>query len=153
MKGLRLPHVPSVVGFNASEQEGRLDQNGEFGFFNNRAAAWWNLRELLDPNQPGGSHLMLPDDEQLKSDLTAPKWSLSESGSPPKIKVEPKEEIRKRLGRSPDTGDTVVMAFWTPGTPQGAGAGESVPWGTTYQGGAVEQWETATSGLGTGHWD
>lgn len=155
MKGLARVqggHAPTVIGFNASEQHHRRDQNGEFEFFNNRAAAWWNLRELLDPAQPGGSHIMLPDDENLKADLTAPKWVLSESGSPPKIKVEPKEEIRKRLGRSPDTGDAVVMLFWTAGAPTGGGTG-SVPWGAAKETEAVAHWETATSGLGSGHWD
>jgi hypothetical protein len=146
-------HMPQVEAFNASEQHHRMDRNGEFGFFNNRAAAWWNLRELLDPSQPGGSRIMLPDDDQMRADLCAPKWVLSESGSPPKIKIEPKEKIRERLGRSPDTGDTVVMAFFVSGAPRGADTGQSVPWGSTRVGDGVEQWETATSGLGAGHWD
>ena len=29
-----------------------------------------------------------------------------------RVQVESKEEIRKRLGRSTDDGDAVVMAFW-----------------------------------------
>jgi hypothetical protein len=151
MKTLKLPIAPTVIGFNASEQHHRRDQNGEFEFFNNRAAAWWNLRELLDPSQPGGAKIMLPDDEQMKADLCAPKWVLSESGSPPKIKIEPKEKIRERLGRSPDTGDAVVMLFWTAGAPTEDTA-ESVPWGST-KNDTVQHWETATAGLGAGHWD
>ncbi len=151
MKALGRPHVPSVVSFNASEQHHRRDVNGEFEFFNNRAAAWWNLRELLDPHQPGGAKIMLPDDEQLKADLTAPKWKLSDSGSPPKIKIEPKEDIRERLGRSPDTGDAIVMLFWTSGAPSGL-TEESVPWGGA-KNDTVQHWETATAGLGAGHWD
>jgi len=151
MKTLKLPIAPSVIGFNASEQHHRRDQNGEFEFFNNRAAAWWNLRELLDPSQPGGAKIMLPDDEQMKADLCAPKWTLAESGAPPKIKIEPKEKIRERLGRSPDTGDAVVMLFWTAGAPTEDHA-ESVPWGST-KNDTVQHWETATAGLGAGHWD
>jgi hypothetical protein len=159
MKALRIPITPTVIGFNASEQHHRMDANGEFGFFNNRAAAWWNLRELLDPHQPGGSKIMLPDDENLKADLTAPKWVLSESGSPPKIKVEPKEEIRKRLGRSPDTGDAVVMAFWTPGTPTGLDTEAAVPWSKTAtpyvppEAEDLEHWGAGAGSFGSGHWD
>lgn len=153
MKGLRRPHPPAVLGFNASEQHNRRDQNGEFGFFNNRAAAWWNLRELLDPSQPGGASIMLPDDEQLKADLCAPKWKLSESGSPPKIKIEPKEDIRERLGRSPDTGDCIVMLFWTPGEPYSGESDAPVAWGTPYQGEEVQSWTTAGSGFGADHWN
>ena len=29
-----------------------------------------------------------------------------------KVRLEPKDQIRKRLGRSPDSGDAVVMLFW-----------------------------------------
>ena len=152
MKALNRPFAPSVVAYNASEQHGRMDQNGEFGFFNNRAAAWWHLRELLDPSQPGGSKVMLPDDEQMKADLCAPKWKLSDSGHPPKIKIEPKEDIRDRLGRSPDTGDTVVMAFWTAGTPQGADSDSPVPWGSEYSGSGVHEWESAANDLAADHW-
>lgn len=153
MRSLRRPHTPDVISFNASEQHHRLDQNGEFGFFNNRAAAWWNLRELLDPHQPGGSKIMLPDDEQMKADLCAPKWKLAESGSPPKIKIEPKDDIRERLGRSPDTGDCIVMLFWIPGTPAGADSDASVPWGTPYKGEDVHTWSTADSGVSADHWN
>jgi hypothetical protein len=152
MRSLQRPHPPSVLGFNASEQHHRMDRNGEFGFFNNRAAAWWNLRELLDPHQPGGSKIMLPDDDQLRADLTAPKWKLADSGSPPKIKVEPKEDIRDRLGRSPDTGDAVVMLFWTQGTPKGADTDTPVAWGADYNGGGVAAWSSAGD-LGAGHWN
>src|ERR1044072_7964972 len=148
MRELKRPHPPGVIAYNASEQYGLRDRNGEFGFFNNRAAAWWNLRELLDPHQPGGSHIMLPDDDQLRADLTAPRWKLADSGSPPKIKIEPKEDIRERLGRSPDTGDAVVMAYWTQGGPKGADTGTPVPWGSEYNGGGVAAWSSAADQIG-----
>lgn len=153
VRELKVPHTPEVEGYNASEQHNRMDKNGEFAFFNNRAAAWWNLREMLDPSQPGGSTVMLPDDEQMKADLCAPKWKLADSGSPPKIKIEPKEDIRERLGRSPDTGDAIVMAFWPKGEPRGSDTHVPVAWGTPYQGEGVVKWQTAESGLAAGHWD
>lgn len=52
---------------------------------------------------------MLPDDELLKADLTVPHWKVLSGG---KIQLESKDDIKKRLGRSTDTGDAVVMAFW-----------------------------------------
>lgn len=76
-------------------------------FFNKRAESWWRFREALDPNQLGGSSIALPPDEELKNDLTAPTWQL-QSG---KIRVESKEDIRDRLGRSPDKGDAVIMCL------------------------------------------
>jgi hypothetical protein len=39
--------------------------------------------------------------------LCAPTWSLGSSG----ILIESKDDIRKRLGRSTDKGDAVVMAL------------------------------------------
>jgi hypothetical protein len=144
---------PQVEAFNASEQHNRMDVNGEFGFFNNRSAAWWNLRELLDPARPGGARIMLPRDEQLKADLCAPRWSLSHSGHPPKIKVEPKDDIKKRLGHSPDSGDAVVQAFFVTGEPRGGDTGQSVPWGAGEARETVASWSTADSGLASGHWN
>ena len=53
---------------------------------------------------------MLPDDRELLADLTAPKYTVTPRG----IQIEPKEKLVKRLGRSPDRGDAIVMA-WSSG--------------------------------------
>lgn len=94
-----------TVPFNASERTDVTDDSGELGFVNKRSAAWWGLRERLDPQT---SRLALPPNEDLEADLTAPKWTVTSSG---KIKVESKDDIRKRLGRSTDFGDAVVQVF------------------------------------------
>lgn len=97
-----------VRPFNAAHSANDLkDRSGEFGFRNLRAAAWWNMRELLDPSR--GFDIALPDSEILKADLTTPRWRVLSGG---KIQVESKDDIRKRLGRSTDEGDAVVMAHW-----------------------------------------
>ena len=98
-----------VVAFRAGTKCDRRDRSGELGFVNTRSAAWWNLRELLDP--ASGEQVALPDDADLIGDLTAPHWTV-QSGS--KIAVEDRDSIVKRLGRSPDRGTAVVQAFWTP---------------------------------------
>ena len=49
----------------------------------------------------------MPHDPDLRADLCAPTWSLGSSG----ILIESKEDIRKRIGRSTDKGDAVVMAL------------------------------------------
>lgn len=97
----------SVVAFNASEGTAEKDKSGELGFVNLRAAAWWRLRELLEPDSD--ADIALPDDDELIGDLVAPRWKVTSGG---KIQIESKDEIRKRLGRSPDVGDAVVMALW-----------------------------------------
>ncbi len=95
-----------VKAFNAGEGTEGKDKSGELEFLNKRSAAWWNLRELLDPaNNPT---IALPPDDLLIGDLSAPHWKATSSG---KIQVESKDEIRKRLGRSTDDGDAAVMAY------------------------------------------
>lgn len=98
-----------VAAYTGSARTGFLDRTREYGFKNTRSGAYWNLRELLDP--ANGHELMLPPDDLMVSDLTTPTWDI-ESGAPPKIVVEKKDDVVARLGRSPDRGDMVVMAFW-----------------------------------------
>lgn len=100
----------AVEAFNASAATRRKDASGEFGFVNARSAAWWNLRELLDPSR--AAEAALPPDDELLGDLTAPHWRVVSGG---KIQVESKDDIRKRIGRSTDRGDGVVMALWVGG--------------------------------------
>lgn len=87
------------------------DESGEFGFNNTRSAAYWHLRELLSPNRPPADAIMLPPKQELLADLTTPTWRII-TGSPPKIAIETKDDLVKRLGRSPDFGDATVMAYW-----------------------------------------
>jgi hypothetical protein len=97
-----------ILAFNASESTNMKDRARELAFSNKRSAAWWNMRELLDP--AFDSDIALPPCDILTGDLTAPKRGKDTSTG--KITVEPKKEIRKRLGRSTDDGDAVVMAFF-----------------------------------------
>ncbi len=95
-------------GFNASAASSKKDATGELGFVNARAAAWWNLRDLLDPSR--GADICLPPEDRLTGDLTAPHWKVMSGG---RIQIESKDDIRKRIGRSTDDADAVVMALWT----------------------------------------
>lgn len=103
-----------VTAFNASAATSRKDRSGEMGFLNARSAAWWALRELLDPAYE--PTIALPPDDELLGDLAAPRYSVTSSG---KLQVESKDSIRRRLGRSTDRGDAVVQAFSSSGWTQG----------------------------------
>jgi hypothetical protein len=72
---------------------------------NKRAEAYWRLREALDPSQDGGSRIAPPPDSALSADLAAPRWKLTPRGIP----IESKEDIVRRIGRSPVKGDAVEM--------------------------------------------
>ena len=112
-----------VTVFHGNGHDEWSDVSGELRAFNNRSAAWYNLREWLDPSRP--DRLLLPPIDELIGDLTAPQLVTDASG---KIKLESKVQTKKRLGRSPDIGDAVVLACWTP-PPEPPAPVESVGYG------------------------
>ena len=101
-----------VRPFNGANASGERTRDRQLLLTNKRSEAIWRFREALDPDQDGGSPVALPPDPQLAADLGAPRWKLTPRG----IQIELKEELKKpdRLGRSPDKGDAVVMA-WSEG--------------------------------------
>jgi hypothetical protein len=101
-----------VRPFVGAAVTGQRTRDNQLTFANRRAEAYWRFREALDPDQVGGSPIALPPDPRLLADLTAPRWKLTANG----ILIEEKKELMKpeRLGRSPDDGDAVVMA-WSEG--------------------------------------
>ena len=83
------------------------DLTGERQFLNMRAYCYWAIRDALDPKL--GGNLSLPPVDELTQDLTSPRWSANSQG---KIVLEPKDDIRKRLGRSPDYGDALALTYF-----------------------------------------
>jgi phage terminase large subunit len=80
------------------------DETADAEKFNNkRSQMYWQMRLDLER-----ADLALPNDDELIEDLTTPKW-LTKNG---KICVESKEEIKKRIGRSPNKGDAAVYWNW-----------------------------------------
>ncbi len=94
-------HVIPVDVRNAANS---FDRSGRLTFFNLRSQLWWQFRESLDPAY--GSTVALPPEPELLADLTAPRWGLQGT----KIKVESREDIVKRIGRSPDYGSAIINA-------------------------------------------
>lgn len=120
LQGLKGNEVPCRA-YKGSEASTGRTKDKQFGFYNKRAEVYWKFREALDPNQPGGSPICLPDDPILFADLTAPRFEVVTQKGVSVIKAEPKdspnantETVKKRLGRSPDRGDAVVNC-WTEG--------------------------------------
>lgn len=72
-------------------------------FVNRRAFDYWNLRTRLDP---ATSTLELPPSTSLYSELSAPEYTVGPRG----IQVQSKEDLIKKLGRSPDLADALVLA-------------------------------------------
>ena len=85
-----------VTAFNGGEQAYRPDQ-----YPNRRSELWFEAGAQLDD-------IDLDDDDQLAADLTGPKYTFDL-----KLRrvVERKEETKKRLGRSPDRADGVLLTL------------------------------------------
>jgi len=71
-------------------------------FRNLRSQMYWQCREDFRNDT-----IDVEYDQELWEELTCPTFV-----DEPKTLVEPKEEIRERLGRSPDKADAFVMANW-----------------------------------------
>jgi hypothetical protein len=97
-----------TVSYMGVKKSLRRTVDKQLPFFNVRSEAYWRFREALDPSQPQGSTIALPPDSELVADLCAPLFDVGSNG----IRIEAKDEIVKRLGRSTDKGDAVVMAWW-----------------------------------------
>jgi len=78
-------------------------------FVNLRSELWWMMRELINPDPRVNPYpIALPRDDDLLGDLCGIKYKINSKGQ---IKVEEKDEMKKRIKRSPDRGDAVVLAF------------------------------------------
>ena len=79
-------------------------------YANLRAEIWWEVGRV-------GSQKRLwdlsraEDPDGLDAQLMWPRWELDVRG---RTKIEDKDEIRKRTGRSPDDADAALLAFYVP---------------------------------------
>jgi len=81
-------------------------------FANKRAEMWANLRDWIKDGAD------VADDPLLRRHLAAPTAKPDSSG---RLLLEKKEDIRKRLGLSPDGGDAAALTFAEPVRRGGAG--------------------------------
>lgn len=102
-----------AVGYMGVKDSVRRTRDNQLKFHNVRTEAYWRLREALDPSQIGGATMALPDDKELLADLTAATYETKSGKGGMVIHLEPKAALVKRMGRSPDKGDAVAMAWWS----------------------------------------
>lgn len=94
-----------VTGVNVAEKATETDRSGRLQFANLRSQLWWKMREALDP--ANNRAIALPPDQRLLADLCAPTWELRGAS----IYVESRDDIVKRIGRSPDYASAVLLAL------------------------------------------
>jgi len=88
------------VNVSASASNPRL-------YANQRAEAWFAMSAWL---KHGGT---IAEDQKLHSELVAPTYELNERGQ---YKVESKDKIKSRIGRSPDAAEALLLAVYNPPT-------------------------------------
>jgi hypothetical protein len=85
----------SVTAFNGAESAYRSE------YPNRRSELWFEAAAQM-------ADLDLDEDEQLAADLTSPRYQLNMKNQ---RQVEPKDETKRRLGRSPDRADAVLLTL------------------------------------------
>lgn len=84
-------------------------------FANLRAELWWQLRGKLDPNPLTNPFpIALPKDEELLAELTGVQYKYTSKGQ---IALESKEDSKKRINRSPDRADALMLCVGQPKNP------------------------------------
>lgn len=104
-----------VVGVNGGAQSGRVE------LANKRAEMWYEMKKWLEE---GG---VIPADRELMDDLVTPQFAYHPISG--KIRLESKQVIRGRGGRSPDLADALALTFAYPVS------GVRVPWAGVVVGG------------------
>jgi len=86
---------------------------------NKRAEMWCSMRDWL-------AHGAIPDDPELRADLTGPQYSFIIRDGRDAILLEPKESMKRRGLSSPDSGDALAISFAYPVAPR---PGAGMPYG------------------------
>jgi hypothetical protein len=118
---------PDAVFIDSGRGEGVIDRLRQLGFqdiievpfggkamkseryINRRTEMWDAMRQWLES---GGSIPNIPD---LKTDLVTPEYSFDAVN---RMKLEPKEKIKERIGKSTDYGDGLALTFAHPVQPK-----------------------------------
>jgi hypothetical protein len=82
-------------------------KSGSERYFNKRSEMWFEMAEWI---KKGG---VLPKCPLLKKELTTPVYTLHNG----KLRLEEKDQIKKRLGFSPDRADALGLTFALPDMP------------------------------------
>lgn len=83
------------------------DVTGQYEFANMKAYLFWCVRDWLNPKNNTGA--MLPPDDLFDQEATEIRWFFRSNGS---VQIEEKEDIKKRLERSPDRFDALANTFY-----------------------------------------
>lgn len=108
------PNITNGINVGAGSSYIAKSPDGQplFRMRNLRAEIHWKMREALDP--VNGRDIALPPGNEIVADLCAARYKLLAGGigtdRQPSIQIESKDDIKKRIGRSPDVGEAIMLA-------------------------------------------
>lgn len=120
---------PDAVFIDSGRGEGVIDRLRQLGFevvevpfggkatkenryINKRTEMWDTMKQWMEQ---GGA---IPNMPELKTDLVTPEYSFDAAN---RMKLEPKEKIKERIGKSTDLGDALALTFAYPVIPKPKG--------------------------------
>lgn len=106
-RGGETTHHTEIVPVNFAERSSNPKR-----FLNKRAEVWWQVGR--EQSRLGLWDLGTLSDDVI-GELSAPKYEIVDSSG--RVKIEKKDEVIRRLHRSPDAADALLLAFY-----EGAGA-------------------------------
>ncbi|MBJ2129067.1 terminase [Alteromonas sp. IB21] len=77
-------------------------------YYNKRSEMWGEMKDWIEDDVLPVS---IPDDDMLQTDLETPLYSYDSKG---RLVLEKKDDMKKRIGRSPDKGDSLALTFAEP---------------------------------------
>lgn len=102
-------HTAHILAVNVAEAASQPTK-----FMNLRAELWWEIGRGLSESA-GWDLSSMANGDTTVAQLLSPQWDVDPKG---RIRVEPKDEIKRRLGRSPDNADALLLAFYSAGRPR-----------------------------------
>lgn len=105
----------AAIGLLGAMASLAMCRDRRFSFKNKRAEWIWRFMEALDPEN--GDDVCLPPGREVVAELACHRLKRP-LGETKIIQVEEKSEIIKRLGRSPDVGEAIIMAWAEPDADQ-----------------------------------
>lgn len=99
-------HTAHIRAVNVGEKASRPDK-----FVNLRAEIWWEIGRGLSERK-GWDLSSMDNADATVAQLLEPRWDADPQG---RIRVEKKDEVIKRLGRSPDNADALLLAYYSAG--------------------------------------
>lgn len=105
-------HGHCINAVNFASKSSIKNPDGSPKYANKRAEMYGEMLDWFNQEMP----VQIPDDDTLQQDICSPEWgngktAYTTNGS---LQLESKENIQKRLKRSPDLGDAAALTFAIP---------------------------------------